>query len=463
MEVSLTDLELCSILSEDIYESYLTAIDFNHTYPDYSLLQYRNIAELIVNLIAGKSHVEFSSQRLVDRIQDLFDCQLISHPFQSNLHEIRRLGNFGAHKATGLDQAAQGVQSDEDRDANQEFLKKRKAWLAEQAQVAQRATITALQDTFRVLHPNENLSQIILTEVNDQRHKEALYEGIVSLDAAKKFRSGLICEGLLDEIFLTMGFLLPSSIHAQTMSLKEQAASLYEAAARISAEIDKHIIEEDYRDDETIIHKFAKVEELYQFANVVLTHDGLEHRQEKALKWVKAAADRNYAPAAALYGNNLLDSQSKDAIRYLMQGADADEVLALRSLFFYYTDGELSEPEPDKALEYLNRACELGCPDAIANLGVAYHEGEFIVRDDQKARQLLDEAISKGSAYAQKYKVVVFDDLAGKTAAMFQNLADQLAKNIEASKPKHIVVGKRPGRNERCPCGSGKKYKKCCG
>jgi len=26
-----------------------------------------------------------------------------------------------------------------------------------------------------------------------------------------------------------------------------------------------------------------------------------------------------------------------------------------------------------------------------------------------------------------------------------------------------IVHGPQPGRNDPCPCGSGKKYKKCCG
>ena len=26
-----------------------------------------------------------------------------------------------------------------------------------------------------------------------------------------------------------------------------------------------------------------------------------------------------------------------------------------------------------------------------------------------------------------------------------------------------IVKGEQPGRNDPCPCGSGKKYKKCCG
>jgi uncharacterized protein YecA (UPF0149 family) len=29
--------------------------------------------------------------------------------------------------------------------------------------------------------------------------------------------------------------------------------------------------------------------------------------------------------------------------------------------------------------------------------------------------------------------------------------------------PKTIMAEKKVGRNEPCPCGSGKKYKKCCG
>jgi len=28
--------------------------------------------------------------------------------------------------------------------------------------------------------------------------------------------------------------------------------------------------------------------------------------------------------------------------------------------------------------------------------------------------------------------------------------------------PKQRIIGKKIGRNEKCPCGSGKKYKKCC-
>ena len=40
-------------------------------------------------------------------------------------------------------------------------------------------------------------------------------------------------------------------------------------------------------------------------------------------------------------------------------------------------------------------------------------------------------------------------------------------ENIEAleillNPPKTRIAGKKVGRNEPCPCGSGKKYKKCC-
>ena len=34
---------------------------------------------------------------------------------------------------------------------------------------------------------------------------------------------------------------------------------------------------------------------------------------------------------------------------------------------------------------------------------------------------------------------------------------------LEQKKSGTVVVGKKIGRNEPCPCGSGKKYKKCCG
>ncbi len=36
-------------------------------------------------------------------------------------------------------------------------------------------------------------------------------------------------------------------------------------------------------------------------------------------------------------------------------------------------------------------------------------------------------------------------------------------KNEQNGKVETVVKGEEPGRNDPCPCGSGKKYKKCCG
>ncbi|WP_445082253.1 SEC-C metal-binding domain-containing protein [Candidatus Protochlamydia sp. R18] len=38
----------------------------------------------------------------------------------------------------------------------------------------------------------------------------------------------------------------------------------------------------------------------------------------------------------------------------------------------------------------------------------------------------------------------------------------QEESKVEENKPEPIVVGPRVGRNDLCPCGSGKKFKKCC-
>jgi uncharacterized protein YecA (UPF0149 family) len=39
----------------------------------------------------------------------------------------------------------------------------------------------------------------------------------------------------------------------------------------------------------------------------------------------------------------------------------------------------------------------------------------------------------------------------------------QFAGGDSSSGSKTVLRGAKVGRNEPCPCGSGKKYKKCCG
>jgi len=66
---------------------------------------------------------------------------------------------------------------------------------------------------------------------------------------------------------------------------------------------------------------------------------------------------------------------------------------------------------------------------------------------------------------------------AGEIAKIFEEHGWQYIAGVEPDKPENtsdlekllnqttetVVAAPTPGRNEPCPCGSGKKYKKCCG
>ena len=50
------------------------------------------------------------------------------------------------------------------------------------------------------------------------------------------------------------------------------------------------------------------------------------------------------------------------------------------------------------------------------------------------------------------------------TVTRFEHLAQQImAERRTEAVPKNSSSAQRPGRNDPCPCGSGRKYKKCCG
>ncbi len=63
----------------------------------------------------------------------------------------------------------------------------------------------------------------------------------------------------------------------------------------------------------------------------------------------------------------------------------------------------------------------------------------------------LENSLSRWS-YAEKPSVIEYDDLRQKFMDFFNSNGDVLIARLE-----------KMSRNEKCPCGSGKKFKKCCG
>lgn len=50
-----------------------------------------------------------------------------------------------------------------------------------------------------------------------------------------------------------------------------------------------------------------------------------------------------------------------------------------------------------------------------------------------------------------------------RVMAQPKNMVESRGGDGEPEKPKTVKKGANVGRNDPCPCGSGKKYKKCCG
>lgn len=64
--------------------------------------------------------------------------------------------------------------------------------------------------------------------------------------------------------------------------------------------------------------------------------------------------------------------------------------------------------------------------------------------------------------FDKKRKDRKLSDLAGRSRSSEEIEAEQeLLEKTEKVEP--IKADAQPARNEPCPCGSGKKYKKCCG
>ena len=73
-----------------------------------------------------------------------------------------------------------------------------------------------------------------------------------------------------------------------------------------------------------------------------------------------------------------------------------------------------------------------------------------------------------GTIIYQEQVMKIFEIVGGYSLFEADDIRVAISKKKEDiikshRKSKTIVKDKEPGRNDPCPCGSGKKYKKCCG
>jgi preprotein translocase subunit SecA len=89
---------------------------------------------------------------------------------------------------------------------------------------------------------------------------------------------------------------------------------------------------------------------------------------------------------------------------------------------------------------------------------------EMVDRVDEEALSLIYKLQVRGKEEQARRKEPErrLQAIHQEAAGMGYSTTNQ-AEEVAPGKPKPVKVGQKVGRNDPCPCGSGKKYKKCCG
>jgi hypothetical protein len=450
----LTDIELSLELSIDISDDYQIALEFIKSNPDYSLHKFRAVVEGVIYLVAKNFDIKLEGKRIIDNIHYLLECQVIHKCLSDNLHTVRKLGNSGVHKGSNFKGEAEAA-----------FYRESKDRLIEGALTARKTLVSIFEDVYFLTKKTRPSLPINLVSIGHQEYRETIYNASVSTCFKEKLKAGIICESILDEQNYAAPIVISNEFKYHLEGLERNALAFYEASYKISAQVgDKLSDLSSNTNEEAIILKNCELEPLYKYAALALSPNNDEGVNKLGMLTLRKAADRGYAPAEALMGTTLYNEKKfKIASKYLLSAENKDEYLALQALFYFYTDGTACKPNPDMALKYLQRAVDLGCPDALAILGEVHHKGKHLPKNDLKAKELLDESVSRGSARGKRYLLVEFNDLAGKVIDQFEQIAREVEKISDAKKPKPFIRdGKKVKPNEPCPCGSGSKYKRCC-
>jgi hypothetical protein len=445
----ITDVELSKLLSDDVYKNYCEALDFIETSPKHSLIEFRKVVECVIEVIANKyDDINLESKILADNIENLFECRVLSKPLYDNLLKVKKFGNKVAHKRVSFNKENSNSNdkysnfNKENSNYNEKYYNFNKensnsndkySNFKKEALDIRETVISIFEDVHKMIHGSYPPP---IEYVTLGHNREIMYTALTSTDYKEKLKAGIICESILEEQFNSSAGLASNNVKYNFEELVNITLAFYEVAYKISAQVD----ETDLKIAEERVFEECELEPLYRYAKL-----GFAVNKDKKFKNAfRVAADRGYTSAIVSFGVILYkEKKFKKALEYLLIAKSDGS--ALLHIFRYYIEGNACTPNFKKALSYLERAVDFGYPDALATLGLIHHLGKHLPKDDKKSQELLEESIALGSDLGEKFK-------------------ERLKETKSAPKQKTIVRDdEKIGRNEKCPCGSGKKYKKCCG
>jgi tetratricopeptide (TPR) repeat protein len=168
---------------------------------------------------------------------------------------------------------------------------------------------------------------------------------------------------------------------------------------------------------------------------------------------------KNYGKAERLYQEALEVFRKKEDAE-----GEANMLSNLGTLHFQIQQMDKAQEEFEQALTLLrNMNHPLGISGVLTNLSYIY-EGKGQYGDAyaqlSEAREIYEQLQMTQEMEAIDQRIKTMDQKAGKS---LEKMRSDLFPGLSGSSLKTKKSDTKIGRNEPCPCGSGKKYKKCCG
>lgn len=424
-----TDLELASAVSEAIGQSYKEAVEFSTALPSYSLIRYRDVLEGICDLIAKEHGIVAESISLFEKINALGEGGAIKFGVKDRCHKLRMLCNLGAHRrSSSIDQGKK-----EDLQAEHEKLRNN-------ALGARDLSLWIIEKYYRSATKFNGELDYLRVEIQTQEWKDLLFSAVADEDAQTKFKAGLWCEAEAERReFEFNGIIASTAFENDQNFLKRLAATFHLASYEATKNVDAG----------------------FRYAQFVVQKKLDGDKQDEGRALIEEAAKAGHGEACDYHASILYDEKRdyKNAERFWLLAAQRNVTRALSCLYFYYTEGKACAPDPEKAVAFVEKGVDQDCRDSLYSLGRAYFEGEFVQKNEDKARELLARASELGHGIARGYLLLVVNGGADVIAEEFAKLGRMLA-GIDA--PRQEVKVAAPDPYSPCACGSGKKYKWCC-
>ena len=437
MNLIINDERFAALFKESIASDYKDALMFMNVNPDISLMKFRKVLESLCLRYAARYDYTFKGANLSERITELSKQQFICGVNKESFHEVRDLTNTGVH-----------------------IKKISKEELISNAVSSRKGVLNLLEHAFLDLGMGNEIPKYEMTFAGGQEQKNLWYSCLSSFDYNDHFRLGRVYQELAE------GYERLALDNTYFISWSDSnfvfAAECYKRAFQFCS--GKHVDSIIQTKGKGISISSESYESLFCYALLCLKGKIGNKGKTDAQIMLHALVNRGYRDAYAYLGwSYYLDKDYKKAHKYLTHNKINLNIFTYHKLGVLYSEGKASSINIDAAIDNFHKAAELGCSKSMLELGKLYHQGEVVDKNDLLAQTYLQKSIIGGN----KDAIVYLDDNYLKIKEIILKAAEQISgaldKEIHQVKQVPYIAAIKIGRNDRCPCGSGSKYKNCCG